>query len=76
MRNVTITLDEETAGWARLEAARRDTSVSRLVGDMLRGYMQEASQYERARRSYATRAAAPLRELATPYPPRDELYER
>ena len=30
MRNVTITLDEETARWARVEAAMRGTSVSRL----------------------------------------------
>lgn len=36
MRNVTITLDEEVARWVRIEAAKRETSVSRLVGEMLR----------------------------------------
>ncbi len=36
LRNVTVTLEEDVAQWARIEAARRDTSVSRLLGDLLR----------------------------------------
>ena len=36
LRNVTVTLEEEVAQWARIEAARRDTSVSRLLGDLLK----------------------------------------
>jgi hypothetical protein len=36
MKNVTITLDEKVARWARIKAAEKDTSVSRLVGEMLR----------------------------------------
>jgi hypothetical protein len=39
LRNVTVTLDEEVAQWARIEAARRDTSVSRLLGELLREKM-------------------------------------
>jgi hypothetical protein len=35
MKNVTITLDEEAARWARIQAAEHNTSVSRLVGEML-----------------------------------------
>ena len=49
MRNVTITLDDETAAWARIEAARRDTSVSRLVGEMLREKMARDNAYEIAK---------------------------
>ena len=45
MRNVTITLDEEVARWARIRAAESDTSVSRLVGDMLRKKMMEDKSY-------------------------------
>ena len=33
MKNVTITLDEEVARWARVMAAEQNTSVSRLVGE-------------------------------------------
>lgn len=47
-RNVTITLDESVARWARLEAARRDTSVSRLLADMLKAQMREKNAYEAA----------------------------
>ena len=41
MTNVTISLDEQTARWARLEAARRETSVSHLVGELLARYTHE-----------------------------------
>ena len=36
LRNVTVTLEEDVARWARMEAARRDTSVSRLLGSLLK----------------------------------------
>jgi hypothetical protein len=39
LRNVTVTLEEDVAQWARIEAARRDTSVSRLLGAVLRERM-------------------------------------
>ena len=39
LRNVTVTLEEDVAQWARIEAARRDTSVSRLLGAMLKEHM-------------------------------------
>jgi hypothetical protein len=35
MKNVTISLDEETAAWARVEAAKAGKSLSRYVGDIL-----------------------------------------
>jgi hypothetical protein len=41
LKNVTITLDEDVARWARIWAAERDTSVSRLVGELLREKMLE-----------------------------------
>lgn len=39
LRNVTITLEEDVAQWARIEAARQDTSVSRLLGEILKELM-------------------------------------
>ena len=39
LRNVTVTLEEDVALWARIEAARRDTSVSRLLGELLKERM-------------------------------------
>ncbi len=39
LRNVTVTLEEDVAQWARIEAARQDTSVSRLLGTLLKERM-------------------------------------
>ncbi len=76
MRNVTITLDDETARWARIEAARNDTSVSKLVGVMLREHMNQRNEYERAMRSYLARGPVPMGTPGQRLPTRDELYER
>ena len=39
LRNVTVTLEEDVAQWARIEAARQDTSVSRLLATLLKERM-------------------------------------
>ena len=39
LRNITVTLEEDVAQWARIEAARQDTSVSRLLGALLKEHM-------------------------------------
>jgi len=50
LKNVTVTMDDSVADWARMEAARRNTSVSRLVGEMLSEKMRHDDTYERAMR--------------------------
>ena len=75
MRNVTITLDEETATWARIEAARLDTSVSKLLGELLREHMRSAGAYEAAMRDYLSVKPARIRRAGR-YPTRDEVYDR
>ena len=50
LRNVTVTLEEDVARWARIEAARQDTSVSRLLGALLKERMSAQNSYERAMR--------------------------
>lgn len=76
MKNVTITLDEETARWARVRAAQQDTSLSRLVGEMLREKMRAERSYEEAMRSFFSRSPKVLRQPGQTYPTRDELYDR
>jgi hypothetical protein len=44
MKNVTITLDEKTAAWARQHAARRNISLSRFVGELLHEKMGESRE--------------------------------
>ena len=77
MKNVTITLDTQTAAWARVRAAQRTMSLSRFVGELLRQHMRESREYEEAMRDYFSRG--PFKELAGPaerYPTRDELHDR
>jgi hypothetical protein len=76
VKNVTITLDEETARWARIRAAECNTSVSRLVGEMLRREMDADSDYEKAMRAYLAVKPTVINESGAPYPRREELYDR
>ena len=48
LRNITITVSEEVALWARRTAAEENTSVSRLVGSMLEERMRRSDEYWRA----------------------------
>ena len=57
LRNLTITVEEEVARWARIEAAKEDTSVSRLVGEMLRERMEKEENYEKAMKRALSRPA-------------------
>jgi hypothetical protein len=76
MKNVTITMDEAVLRWARIKAAEQDTSVSRLVGDMLRLEMNRDDDVERAVADYfADDPGHPISD-GTPYPKREELYDR
>jgi hypothetical protein len=76
MKNVTIALDEDVARWARVEAAKRDMSFSRLVGEMLRDLMRSESSYQEARRQFFSVEPQPLRANSSPLPSREEIHDR
>jgi hypothetical protein len=76
MKNVTITLDKEVARWARIQAAMNDTSVSRMVGDMLRQRMDAERGYDDAAAEFFDVVPRPLHDDDAPYPSRDELHDR
>jgi hypothetical protein len=57
LRKITLTLDERVARWARMEAARTETSVSRLLGKILKEHMLEKDRYEAAMRRALARKA-------------------
>jgi hypothetical protein len=75
MKNVTITLDEKTAAWARAYAAKHNTSVSRLVGEMLQQRMDELHEYQAMRR-FLAKAPVKLNRAGRRYPVRGELHDR
>jgi len=76
MKNVTITLDERTAAWARVYAARHNTSVSRMVGEILQQRMRESQRYEEAMRRFLEKKPLKLNRPPKPYPRREDLHAR
>jgi hypothetical protein len=45
LKNMTITVSEDAARWARRKAAEENTSVSKLVGRMLEDQMRLTDEY-------------------------------
>jgi hypothetical protein len=83
MANVTITMDEETARWVRVEAAKAGKSVSRWVGEVLAGRRRaeadaawEAGREARLKAGMAFLASPPLPlSIDGKLPTREELYD-
>jgi hypothetical protein len=74
LRNVTVTLEEDVAQWARIEAARRDTSVSRLLGALLKERMAAQDGYEKSMRRSLART--PFLHSDGRYLTREEVHDR
>lgn len=74
-KNITIKLADETALWARRKAAEENTSVSRLVSEMLEREMRLSDMYWRAFehwKSHRPAAAAGAAQRLS----RDQVHER
>ena len=56
MKNLTITVDDDVLEWARVQAARRGTSVSRMVGEVLADMQRREDAYARAHQSWRNEA--------------------
>ncbi|HEU5232001.1 MAG TPA: hypothetical protein VFU50_04010 [Terriglobales bacterium] len=74
LRNITVSLEDDVARWARIEAARRKTSVSRLLGGILKEEMQSRDGYQRAMRRALKRK--PFLNTSGAHPSRDDIHER
>ena len=76
MKNVTIVLDEQVARWAKVRAAQHDTSVSRMLGEVLREMMEEENTYEADQKRFLRKEPVVLKSKEASYPDRDSLYDR
>ena len=76
MKNITITLDPETAAWVRVHAAEQNKSVSRLVGEILQTRMKDRREYQRAMRRYLSKPPFDLPGEPEKYPAREEIHDR
>jgi len=76
MKNITITLDENTASWVRIAAARHDSSVSRYIAEMLEAKMRESNDYANARRRFFERGPSMINDPRSALPGRESLHDR
>ena len=74
LRNITVTLEEDVARWARMQAAREETSVSRLLGGILKERMVGQDGYQHAMRRALARK--PFPESDGRYLSREEAHDR
>lgn len=74
LRNITITLEEAVARWARVQAAIKDTSVSRFLAEILRERMAGSDGYDAARRRALARK--PFLKTNGRYLTREEAHDR
>jgi hypothetical protein len=76
MRNLTVSLDDETYRRARMIAAERDTSVSALVKRFLVELTAGETEFERLKRLEQEARERVVHFSASDRLPRDELYDR
>lgn len=79
MPNLTITADESTLRRLRIEAATRNLSVSRFVGELVKEKFAADDAYEQAMSDFFSRGPyieTHPREDGRAWPSRDELYDR
>ncbi|MHB1872817.1 MAG: CopG family transcriptional regulator [Steroidobacteraceae bacterium] len=76
MKNVTIVLDERTAAWPRIQAAKQNLSVSRRVGQMLSKQMTGAQAYDESMRRFLNEEPLEFGWVGGRRPAREELHDR
>ena len=82
MRNVTVSIDDAVADWSRVWAATHQTSVSRMLGELLAEKMAEEESYTAAMEEYLAvqpvvlTGQTPASSTYSPYPSRDASHER
>lgn len=73
MKIITITVDEQAISWAKAQAAERNMSLSRYVGELLRERMRRSREYEAAYKAWRDEKPMMLKGPDTRYPTREEL---
>lgn len=74
--NVTLKVDADLVREAKVLAARRGTSLSRLMSEQLESMLREETGYEAAQRRAVSRLDAGYDLDWSPTAGRDELHER
>lgn len=76
MKNITVSVDDETYRRARIRAAEQETSVSAMVRKYLVEVARDESEFERLKRRELELRERIRGFRAADNVPRDELYRR
>ena len=76
MKNVTVSLPEETARWLRVAAAKADRSVSGWLADMLEEMRRQDDEYEAAMERCLAIEPRKFQWVGGRKPTREELHDR
>lgn len=74
-QNITVALDKETIRKAKVVAAERSTSVSRLLADEIERIVTEHDRYEEAKRASIAELRRGYDLGGGPPPRRDGIYD-
>ena len=74
LRNITVTLEAELAKWTRIEAARKELSVSRFLALLLQKEREENDEYTTSMNRALRRKA--FLKTDGKYLPREEAHDR
>jgi hypothetical protein len=75
-RNLTVQLDPAVIDYARILAARRATSISRLIADEITRLVAEDERYQHAKPAALTQLEAGFHMGGGSLPAREALYDR
>ena len=76
MKNVTVSLPEDTARWVRVEAARADRSVSAWLAELLESKRRQGDEYQAAMERCLATKPRKLQWVDGRKPTREELHDR
>jgi plasmid stability protein len=76
MKNITVSVDDETYRRARIKAAENDTSVSAMVREYLAGIANSETEFERLKQKETALRSKVKGYRASDRLSRDELHER
>lgn len=74
MKNITITIEPDVAKWAKIRAAKNDTSLSRMVGQMLKSEMLAEKRYQTSMKQFLSQSPLMIKASGQPYPSRDDIH--
>jgi len=75
-RNITVQLDEATIQKARVAAAKRGSSISRLLTEQIEVLARQDDDYDRVMGDALAELERGYDLGGGPYPARDDLYDR